>query len=61
MCVNGLPQRQHGEERDETEQRAREVIEAIRQIALQPDVDDVEIFFHASAARNLNDPTPMAN
>src|ERR1039458_4977392 len=47
--VNGLPQRQHGEERDETEQRAREIVEAIRQIALQPDVDDVEIFFHAAA------------
>ena len=45
--VNRAPEREHGEERDETEQRPRQVIEAIRQVVLDPDADDVQIFFHS--------------
>ena len=44
--VDGAPERQHGEQRDETEQRSRQVIDAIRQVVLNPDADDVPVFFH---------------
>ena len=60
VLVNGPPQREHGEERNEAEQGPRQIIEAIRQVALQPDADDMEVFFHASAAGNLNQPGEMA-
>jgi hypothetical protein len=43
---DGAPERDHGEQRDEAEQRSRQVIEAIRQVALDPDADDVQVFFH---------------
>ncbi len=47
--VNGAPERQHGEKRDEAEQRPRQVIDAIRQVVLNPDADDVPVFFHSFA------------
>jgi hypothetical protein len=47
ICVNGAPERNHGEEWNETEKRARQIIDAILQIILQADVDDVKIFFHS--------------
>jgi len=49
--VNRAPKRQHGEQRNETEQRPRQVIDAIRQVVLDPDADDVPVFFHAFALR----------
>ncbi len=51
--VNRPPERHHREERDEAEQRPREVIEPIREVVLQADVDDVPVFFHAPTAQNL--------
>ena len=45
--VNRAPERQHGKQRDETEQRPRQVIDAIRQVVLNPDADDVPVFFHS--------------
>jgi ABC-type antimicrobial peptide transport system ATPase subunit len=36
---------------DEIEQRSRQVIEAIRQVVLNPDADDVPVFFHSLAGR----------
>ena len=44
--VNRAPERQHGKQRDEAEQRPRQVIDAIRQVVLNPDADDVPVFFH---------------
>jgi hypothetical protein len=45
--VNGVPEGKHREQRDETEHGPRQIIEAVGQIILNPDVDDVPIFFHA--------------
>jgi hypothetical protein len=49
------PERQHGKQRDEAEQRPRQVIDAIRQVVLNPDADDVPVFSHffANAAKIL--------
>ena len=47
LGVDGPPERQHGEQRNEAEQRARQVIDAIRQVVLDPDADDVPVFFHS--------------
>ena len=44
--VDGAPQREHGEERDETEQRPGQVVEPVGQVVLQPNVDDVQVFSH---------------
>ena len=46
LLINGEPERQHGEQRNEAEQRARQIIDAIRQVALDADADDVPILFH---------------
>ena len=45
-AVNRPPQRQHGEQRDEAEQRPRQIIEAVLQVVLKTDADDVQVFFH---------------
>ena len=52
--VDRAPERQHGEQRDETEQRSRQIIEAIRQVALNPDADDVPVFFQRANFSRLS-------
>ena len=41
------PEKQHGDQRDEAEQGARQKIEPVGQVVLNPDVDDVPVFVHA--------------
>jgi hypothetical protein len=48
-----VPQREHGQQRDEAEQRPRELSHAVLHAVLQPDADDVEIFFHPLGENNL--------
>ena len=50
------PEREHGEQRDEAEQRPRQVIDAIGQVVLQPDADDVQVFFHSRGKFNRAKP-----
>ena len=47
--VNCAPARQHGEQRDEAEPRPRQAVNAIRQAVLNPDADDVPVFFILNA------------
>ena len=42
--VNGAPERQEGERQDKAQQRARQVINAIRQVIPNPDTGDVVVF-----------------
>jgi len=54
LGIDGAPERQHGEQRDEAEQRARQVIDAVRQVVLDPDADDMPVFFHSLRGRARN-------
>ena len=42
----GAPEHQHRRERDQPEQRPRQEIQAVGQVVLNPDVDDVPVFLH---------------
>lgn len=55
------PERDHGEQRDEAEQRPRQVIEAIRQVVLDPDADDVQVFFHSRGKFNRANENGQSN
>ena len=45
-AINGAPKREHGEKGNKTEQGPRQVIEAVGQVALEANADDMPIFFH---------------
>jgi hypothetical protein len=51
--------RTHGKKRDEAGQHPRQIIEAVGQVVLQPDADDVQIFF--TRAENLTAQNQIAN
>ena len=40
-CINGAPNVDHCNERDEAEDRAGEEVEAVSEVVLNPDVEDV--------------------
>ncbi len=49
--VNGPPNVKHGHERDQPKERPHQEIEAIRQVVLNPDINDMKVLFHRAHLR----------